>query len=207
MLCLPRILAVCVFLSCCAVVFGQQPFDSPTVRGPRGGGPPLDHAPPGPLPLALLAMQKSVQTELKLDQTQKQRIHALAAKLRESMPKRGPEPPDRSDVNTRREPPDTFPPTSRPGLPGGDEMQKQMEQQLAEILSEKQLARLKQIALQLEGPVRLLAPERAKELELTEEQMEKIRRLTRKDEKSISHDLECGAKGQMARDDRPTFPR
>jgi len=60
-----------------------------------------------------------------------------------------------------------------------------MEKELAEILSEKQLARLKQIALQLEGPRAILAPERAEELQLTEEQQEKIRRLTPKNGKSL----------------------
>jgi hypothetical protein len=61
-----------------------------------------------------------------------------------------------------------------------------MEKELAQIVSEKQLARLRQIALQLEGPRALLAPERAKELELSEEQLAKIRQLTRKNERSVS---------------------
>jgi hypothetical protein len=67
-------------------------------------------------------------------------------------------------------------------------MRKQMteaERKLAEILSEKQLARLKQLALQLQGPRALLASDAAKKLELTEEQCEKIRRLSRKNEKSL----------------------
>jgi hypothetical protein len=60
------------------------------------------------------------------------------------------------------------------------------EKELVEILSTKQLVRLRQIALQFEGPRALLAPERIKELELTEKQQERIRRLTRNDARSVS---------------------
>ena len=135
---------------------------------PGSGEPSFSHDSPGPLPLILFATQKSVQAELKLDQTQKQRIQALDAKLRGAMIEHMPPMPNSSNTATRPEP---------PGMG--------MEKELAEILSEKQFARLRQIALQFEGPCALLTPERAKALELTEEQLERLRRLPPKDEKSV----------------------
>jgi len=140
----------------------------------------------------MLATQKSVQSDLKLDQTQKQRIQTLDAKLRRAMFEHGPpprdsfaggarpEPPNDPAGGARPEPPDHSAGGARPEPPG-----KGMEKELVAILSEKQLARLKQIALQFEGPRALLAPERTKELELTEKQREKIARMTRKDQKSV----------------------
>jgi hypothetical protein len=170
---------VFILWSYSAVVFGQPPSGPLDRREPEGGGPSFRHGPPGPPPLILLATQKSVQTDLKLDWSQKQRVQALDAKLRASMPDRMP-PPDSSDRAARPKPPDSSDPTARPKPPG-----QEMEKELAEILSEKQLTRLKQIALQVQGPQAILAPERAKDLELTEKQQEKIRRLTRKDGKAL----------------------
>lgn len=192
MLCSRLMFVVCVLLSGIAVAFGQPP-GPPDMSQHGRGGPSVMPGPPGQLPLVMLAAEKSVQADLKLGKTQKQSIQAIVAKLRESMPDHMPPPPNSSDRAARPEPPGGFP--GGPGGPeppdsadkdakpkrGGDEMDKE----LATILSEEQFARLKQIALQLEGPHALLDPERAKELELTEEQVQKITRLTRKDEKSL----------------------
>jgi Spy/CpxP family protein refolding chaperone len=49
-----------------------------------------------------------------------------------------------------------------------------VEKQAAEILTPEQLERVKQIRLQLQGPVALASPEVAKALELTDEQRGKI---------------------------------
>ena len=110
-----------------------------------------------------------------------------------------PEPPDASDDDDRPEPPDFKGGDERAGPPDrseagdrrgppGQDMQKSMveaEKKLAEILSDKQLTRLKQIALQLQGARALLTSEEAKKLELTEEQREKIQRLSRKNAKAL----------------------
>jgi len=144
---------VWILLSCSAVVFGQPPAGLPGMPPPGSGGPSFDHGQPGSLPLTLLATQKSVQTDLKLDQTQKQRIQALDAKLRGAMGEHRPEPPDFRDKGAKPELPNFSAGAAGPGPPG-----RGMEKELAEILSEKQLARLNQIALQLEGPHALLAP-------------------------------------------------
>jgi Spy/CpxP family protein refolding chaperone len=180
--------AVCILLSCSVVVFGQAPHSPLEMREPEGGGPSFRHGPPGPPPLIMLATQKMVQTELKLDRTQKQRIQALDAELRASMPDRMPPPCDSSD---RPSPDKNSPDKNSPDKNSPDKASRpkppdeKMEKELAEILSEKQLTRLKQIALQLEGPRALLASERVKELNLTEKQQEKIGRLSRKDSKSL----------------------
>ena len=168
MLCSRPMFVVYILFSCSAVVFGQAPPGPHGMYQPGSGAPSFSHGSPGPLPLIVLATQKSVQAELKLDQTQKQRIQALDSKLRGSMLKHMPPPPEFLGNGAKPEP---------PGMG--------MEKELTEILSEKQLARLKQIALQFEGPRALLTPERAKALELTEEQLERLRRLPPKDEKSV----------------------
>ena len=195
---------VWILLSCGVLAFGQAPPGPPGMRPPGGGGPSFNHGPPGPPPLMMLATQKSVQSDLKLDPAQKQRIQALDAKLRKTMFEHGPpppdsfaggarpEPPNSSDKAPRSEPPNDSAGGARPEPPdhsaGGARPEppgKGMEKELAGILSEKQLARLKQIALQFEGPRALLAPERTSELELTEEQRGKIARMTRKDQKAV----------------------
>ena len=219
MTCSREILVVSILLSCSAAAFGQMPPGPPGMRPPAGGGPDFNRAPPDSLPLAMLAMQKSVQGELKLDKTQKQRLQELDAKLRKAMAQHmrppggrdmagGPKPPDGGNMGGGSPPNDAErgdrpPPPDHRGMgngpppdganagnrpppggadraagpkPPGKDMEK-AEKRLADILSGKQLARLKQIALQLEGPRALLAPERVKELDLTEKQQEKIRRL------------------------------
>jgi Spy/CpxP family protein refolding chaperone len=188
-------LVVFNLLSCSAAAFGQMPPGPPGMRPPAGGGPDFNHGPPGSLPLVMLAMQKSVQGELKLDKTQKQRLQELDVKLRKAtagrMPPPGfsnmagrPELPNDSSAGDRLPPPHGSNAGGRP-RPLDRSMEKE-EKELVEILSAKQLARLRQIALQFEGPRALLAPERVKELELTEKQQEKIRRLTRNDARSVS---------------------
>jgi hypothetical protein len=62
---------------------------------------------------------------------------------------------------------------------------KDAEKELAGILDDRQMTRLKQIALQLEGPHAVLAPAVADKLQLTEEQVRKIRALTRKQHKKL----------------------
>jgi hypothetical protein len=104
-----------------------------------------------------------------------------------------PEPPDSSDKDARPKPPESSDKDARPKPPGSSGKGsrpkppgEEMEKELSKILTENQLARLKQIAVQLEGPRALLSAERIKKLELTEEQVKKIKRLTRKDEKSLN---------------------
>ena len=208
-----------IVLSCSTIAFCQGPSGPPGMHPPGTGGPGFERGGPPGMPLLMLASQKAIQTELKLDQAQKDKIQTLDSTLRKSMggptggPMGGPRPPRRDEQgdNARPEPPDSADRGDRPEPPDfqgadekrgpanssekgprqsplGQDMRKQMteaEKKLAEILSEKQLARLKQIALQLQGPRALLASEAAKKLELTEEQREKIRRLSRKNGKPL----------------------
>ena len=83
--------------------------------------------------------------------------------------------------------------------------QKDAENELAKILSEKQMARLKQIAKQVQGPQALLAPETSKKLELTKDQIGKIKDLTRKDEKKLRRHFDQGATGKWKEMIGPAF--
>lgn len=168
------------------------------------------------MPLIMLALQKAVQAELKLDSSQKDKLKTLDAELRKSMggpiggqrpPRQDaqdrdsrpvppdasdddddrPEPPDFKGRDDKADPPDRSEAGDHRGPPGHgmQEPMAEAEKKLAEILSDKQLARLKQIALQLQGVRALLTSEEAKKLELTEEQREKIQRLSRRNAKAL----------------------
>lgn len=54
------------------------------------------------------------------------------------------------------------------------------------ILSAEQMVRLKQIAIQVQGPQAILSPEWAGELKLTEEQTAKIKQMPERDDKALA---------------------
>jgi hypothetical protein len=76
---------------------------------------------------------------------------------------------------------------------------KDAEKQLAEILSDKQMIRLKQIALQVQGPQAILAPETAEKLRLTMDQASKIKRLAGKEGSKLSTILAVLTDAQRAK--------
>ncbi len=133
-------------------VMAQPPAGRP--GGPFGGrfGGPM-------LMLGLLRNQQ-VQQELKLTDQQKQQLEQLGEQWREKM--RG-----------LRD----LPPEERRQKVEG--MRAEVEKQLATILNEQQMKRLKQIALQVEGYAALERPEVADQVGLTKEQRQKIRDILR----------------------------
>jgi hypothetical protein len=107
--------------------------------------------------------------------------------------RRGPRDSDDAD---RQAPPDSAD-NDRP-TPPGDEAEshgkrnakrespfKEMESALAKILTEDQMSRLKQIALQLSGVRGLLSSENTKNLDLTKEQIAKLKKAKSKDAKKV----------------------
>lgn len=152
----------------CASVFGQG-FDLPANLPPGAVEAVMGKAMSGQPPLIAIAAQKPVQTELKIEASQKQRIDAIVTRLKG---------------------------VAMANLAAGADKAKLLAEFAAEttatnkelesILSADQMVRLKQVALQLQGPQAILAPEFAEELELTSEQIEKIKRMPRRDDKALA---------------------
>jgi hypothetical protein len=110
-------------------------------------------------------MRPDVQKELKLGETQ-------IEKIRELMPQRGMGMPGRPGLPGG-------PGQGGPGGPGGPgqggpEMMQQLEKRLKAILSETQYTRYQQLSFQAGGVRMLLRPELAEKLGITEEQREQI---------------------------------
>jgi hypothetical protein len=164
---LHRALLTSVLLLIAARVFAQPPSQFPPMRPLSGGQVPEGPMQAGPPPLILLASQKSVQAELKLKRTQTQRIQSFEGKMKKAATDAMQTGPQGMMVKM-------------------ESVRRDSEKELAEVLSEEQMARLNQIAMQLQGPQALLAPEAAEKLQLTKEQSSQIRRLTRKDEKKVN---------------------
>jgi Spy/CpxP family protein refolding chaperone len=107
-----------------------------------------------------LLRSPQVQQELKLTDQQKQQLEQLGEQWREKMRGLRDLPPEE-----RRQ--------------KGEGMRAEVEKQLATILNEQQMKRLKQIALQVEGYAALERPEIADQVGLTKEQRQKIRDILR----------------------------
>ncbi len=147
--------------------FAQLPGQFPPMGPPSGaelaGGPMRGGRPP----LLLLAAQKSVQADLKLKKSQTQQVQKVEAKMRKAA------------VEAMRAGPQAMAATMESTL-------KDSEKELADILAEEQMSRLKQIATQLQGPQAVLDSEVSEKLQLTNEQASKVQGLTRKDEKKLN---------------------
>ncbi len=104
---------------------------------------------------AMLLQQTSVQEELKLSDEQIQQLTAALLQQRESFG-------DLRDLSAEER------------RAKFAEMQQSQRQELAKVLSEEQLSRLKQIALQQRGPQAFGDPEVASALGLTEEQKQSV---------------------------------
>jgi Spy/CpxP family protein refolding chaperone len=134
----------------------------PAMAQPPAGRPggPFGGRLGGPMLMVGLLRSPQVQQELKLTDQQRQRLEQLGEQWREKM--RG-----------LRD----LPPEERRQKVEG--MRAEVEKQLATILNEQQMKRLKQIALQVEGYAALERPEIADQVGLTKEQRQKIRDILR----------------------------
>jgi Spy/CpxP family protein refolding chaperone len=139
----------------------------PAMAQPPAGRPggPFGGRLGGPMLMVGLLRNQQVQQELKLTDQQKQQLEQLGEQWREKMRGLRDLPPEE-----RRQ--------------KGEGMRAEVEKQLATILNEQQMKRLKQIALQVEGYAALERPEIADQVGLTKEQRQKIRDILRQaDEK------------------------
>ena len=147
--------------------FAQLPGQFPPMGPPSGAELPGGPMRGGRPPLLLLAAQKSVQADLKLKRAQTQQIQKVDAKMRKAA------------MEAMRAGPQAMAATMESTL-------KDSEKELADILAEEQVTRLKQIATQLQGPQAVLDSEVSAKLQLTKEQASKVQGLTRKDEKKLN---------------------
>lgn len=131
-----------------------------------GGWPGQPRPLPAP-PLLMLATQKSVQADLKLNKTQAKQLLVLESKMKKAMLGAA-----KSGAKLQGPPPEAE--------------RQDAEKELVNILTEEQTSRIKQIAMQLQGAPALLMPEVAGPLQLTDDQKSQIQRLTRGDLKRIS---------------------
>jgi Spy/CpxP family protein refolding chaperone len=134
----------------------------PAMAQPPAGRPggPFGGRLGGPMLMVGLLRSPQVQQELKLTDQQKQQLEQLGEQWREKMRGLRDLPPEE-----RRQ--------------KGEGMRAEVEKQLATILNEQQMKRLKQIALQVEGYAALERPEIADQVGLTKEQRQKIRDILR----------------------------
>lgn len=131
--------------------------------GPFGGAPMM-FARGGPMMMLGLLRNPQVQQELKLTEEQRTKLEQLGDQLREKF---------RGLFQELR----NLSPEEREKRLG--EVNAQVEKELAKVLKEQQLKRLRQIALQVEGLAALARPEIAKQVGVTEEQLTKIREILR----------------------------
>ena len=171
-----------------------DPLSTIIVQGPpAGGGPDFNRGPPGSLPLAMLAMQKSVQGELKLDKTQKQRLQELDAKLEKGDGRANAATKQAGDgrrteaarwrEHGRWAPAKRCGKRRQTGAAGGGRGER--SERVGGNPVQNNLPASDRLRCSSKDRA-LLAPERVKELELTEKQQERIRRLIHNDAKSAS---------------------
>jgi hypothetical protein len=134
----------------------------------------------GGLFLMQLAGQKSVQTELEISREQRRDLDSLNRQLQKE-----------ANAEQRAGPPRAAESLGVNGARGlvpvdNSKLQKEVEDQLGTILTESQTARLKQISLQMQGPKALLSPQIAQKLQLSDEQIKKLGRLTPWDSKKVN---------------------
>jgi Spy/CpxP family protein refolding chaperone len=142
-----------------SAVQAQDQAPPPGRRGMRGmmggpGGPGM-----GSMGLLFLLRSEKVQKELQLTDNQKTKLEDADGEFREQMRDLFPSLQDLSDEERRTK---------------MNEFQEKVEKKLGEILEPKQLERLDQIQLQVQGPMALTTPKVSKALEITDEQKEKI---------------------------------
>ncbi|MCS7263611.1 MAG: hypothetical protein NZ805_02120 [Armatimonadetes bacterium] len=150
------------------LTFAQPPAGGRRGQGGQPPGPPTGaprmFARGGPMMMLGLLRSPQVQRELKITEEQRTKLEQLGEQLREKFRGLGQELRD-------------LPPEERGKRV--ESMNAEVEKELAKVLDEKQLKRLKQIALQFEGYAALARPSVAKEVGLTEGQLKQIREILR----------------------------
>ena len=155
--------------------WGQTETQPPLVAAPAVAAPandssaiPIDF---GGVFLVQLAQQKSVQADLGMSRAQKQNLDILERRMQKQ-----------ANATIKAGPVITTGPQgisgSRGLVPANDAMQKDARDALATVLSDGQTARLKQIALQQQGPQVLLKPAMSAKLHLSGAQVKKISQIT-----------------------------
>jgi hypothetical protein len=133
---------------------------SPARGQPPGGKPPFPPGgmlgPPGPPSALMLLTEKSVQTDLKTTAAQNRKISAASAKMHNTMRSMFGLPPDQAMAKMQ-------------------EVMKTNDEAALDILKEDQKKRLNQITLQLQGSQAFAAPDVVKELNLSQEQQDRIK--------------------------------
>ncbi len=149
-------------------VFAQPPAGGQ--RGPGGQPPgPFRGAPMmfgmgGPMMMLGLLRSPQVQQELKITEAQQQKLQVLGEQLREKFRGLGQELQGLSpEERTKRM----------------EQVNAEVEKELAKVLTEQQLKRLKQISLQVEGYAALGRPEIAQQVGLTEGQQKQVQQVLR----------------------------
>ncbi|GBC98168.1 hypothetical protein HRbin17_00665 [bacterium HR17] len=132
----------------------------PAMAQPPAGRPGGRFGMGGPMLMVGLLRNPQVQQELKLTDQQRQQLEQLGEKWRETMRGLRDLPPEERRQKFQA-------------------MQGEVEKQLATVLNEQQMKRLRQIALQVEGYTALERPDIAKQIGVTEEQQRKIRDILR----------------------------
>ncbi|MCS7187988.1 MAG: hypothetical protein N3B10_14375 [Armatimonadetes bacterium] len=150
------------------LTFAQPPAGGRRGQGGQPPGPPtgapMMFARGGPMMMLGLLRSPQVQQELKITEEQRTKLEQLGEQLREKFRGLGQElrglPPEEREKRI-------------------ESLNAEVEKELAKVLDEKQLKRLKQIALQVEGYAALARPSVAKEVGLTEGQLKQILEILR----------------------------
>jgi Spy/CpxP family protein refolding chaperone len=138
-------------------------------RGGRGGGGMR-----GGMPSYMLLGQESVQKELKFTDEQKQQVDQLVSKMREEMQGLQDAEPAEREQKMR-------------------EMSEKGDKAVKKILQPEQAKRLREITLQVQGPMALANPKVADELQLTDDQKAKIKDIQEDMSKEVRALREGGA--------------
>ncbi len=150
------------------LTFAQPPAGGRRGQGGQPPGPPVGapmmFARGGPMLMLGLFRNPQVQKELKLTEEQRTKLEQLGEQLREKFRGLGQELRNLSPEEREKR---------------LESLNAEVEKELAKILNEQQLKRLRQISLQVEGLAALGRPSIAKEVGITEEQQAKIREILR----------------------------
>ena len=180
-----------------------------TAQQPPGGGPSGS----GAVGRSLLTLvnNRAVQAELKVTPEQKSHLESLSDKADQQRQRwfaqMGLAAPG-GDRNRVAPGGPAQPPSFEAMVESRREMQQSVERAVARILSKAQVARIRQIQLQLEGPAALLQPELQERLNLNEDQVAMLRELLqeRRQTQRATRDA-ANARRQAALDRDPTLRR
>ncbi|KAA0224223.1 MAG: hypothetical protein DYH07_13045 [Armatimonadetes bacterium ATM1] len=151
---------------------GKVSGDKGAASGPQKGQGKMLQDVGAKLGTVQLLMNPRVQDELNLSQEQREALHSLFEELRAA---KGDQRGDGKAVEALR----------------------QIQDKVESLLSDKQKFRLRQLALQQQGPIALGRPEIAKEVGLNEAQVQEIHNLMRANAEEMRKIKESGQKPDM----------